>query len=48
MDQCHAAGRVRGVRCFNCNSAMGKLGDDPDVMSRAIAYVEGTSWKPNP
>ncbi|MFE0106810.1 endonuclease VII domain-containing protein [Streptomyces sp. NPDC059009] len=47
VDHCHSTGRVRGVLCFNCNSAIGKLGDDPDVIRRAIAYVEGTSWKPN-
>ncbi|MER6049633.1 endonuclease VII domain-containing protein [Streptomyces sp. NPDC001793] len=46
VDHCHATGKVRGVLCFNCNSAIGKLGDDPDVIRRAIAYVEGNSWKP--
>ncbi|WP_425543918.1 endonuclease domain-containing protein [Streptomyces crystallinus] len=43
-------GKVRGVRCsnrcFNCNSAIGKLGDDPDTVRRAAAYLEGNSWKP--
>ncbi|WP_369356154.1 endonuclease VII domain-containing protein [Streptomyces sp. cg2] len=46
VDHCHATGKVRGVLCFNCNSAIGKLGDDPDVIRRAIAYLEGNSWKP--
>lgn len=46
VDHCHTTGRVRGVLCFNCNSAIGKLGDDPDVIRRAIAYLEGNSWKP--
>lgn len=45
VDHCHEAGRVRGVLCFNCNSAIGKLGDDPDVLRRAIAYLEGNAWK---
>ncbi|TLQ46902.1 endonuclease VII domain-containing protein [Streptomyces marianii] len=46
VDHCHETGRVRGVLCFNCNSAIGKLGDDPDTVRRAAAYLEGTSWKP--
>ncbi|WP_251092694.1 endonuclease VII domain-containing protein [Streptomyces sp. Caat 7-52] len=46
VDHCHKTGRVRGVLCFNCNSAIGKLRDDPDVGRRAVAYLEGNLWKP--
>ncbi|MFJ9590268.1 endonuclease VII domain-containing protein [Streptomyces acidicola] len=46
VDHCHSTGRVRGVLCFNCNSAIGKLGDDPDAARRVAAYLEGTTWKP--
>ncbi|MFE6890698.1 endonuclease VII domain-containing protein [Streptomyces sp. NPDC057694] len=46
VDHCHETGRVRGVLCFNCNSAIGKLGDDPDTVRRATAYLEGNVWKP--
>lgn len=46
VDHCHKTGRVRGVLCFNCNSAIGKLGDDPDAVRRAAAYLEGIAWKP--
>ncbi|MFC4890207.1 endonuclease domain-containing protein [Streptomyces beijiangensis] len=46
VDQRRRTGRVRGVLCFNCNSGIGKLGDDPDILGRAIAYLEGTAWKP--
>jgi hypothetical protein len=46
VDHCHKTGRVRGVLCFNCNSAIGKLGDDPDAVRRAAAYLEGNAWKP--
>ncbi|WSK64254.1 endonuclease VII domain-containing protein [Streptomyces sp. NBC_01281] len=46
VDHCHGTGRVRGVLCFNCNSAIGKLGDDPDAVRRAAAYLEGSPWKP--
>ncbi|WP_436841063.1 endonuclease VII domain-containing protein [Streptomyces bobili] len=46
VDHCRKTGRVRGVLCFNCNSAIGKLGDDPDAVRRAAAYLEGIAWKP--
>nr|WP_301549620.1 endonuclease domain-containing protein [Streptomyces sp. MNP-20] len=46
VDRRRGAGRVRGVLCFNCNSAIGKLGDDPDALRRAISYLEGNPWKP--
>ncbi|WP_277437431.1 endonuclease VII domain-containing protein [Streptomyces sp. SPB162] len=46
VDHCHETGRVRGVLCFNCNSALGKLRDDPDARRRAVAYLEGNVWKP--
>ncbi|MFD8914437.1 endonuclease VII domain-containing protein [Streptomyces sp. NPDC059575] len=46
VDHCHKTGRVRGVLCFNCNSGLGLLRDDPDAARRAAAYLEGISWKP--
>ncbi|GAA2609301.1 hypothetical protein Stube_55980 [Streptomyces tubercidicus] len=46
VDHALDTGKVRDVRCTNCNSALGKLRDDPDAMRRAIAYLEGNVWKP--
>ncbi|WP_434588155.1 endonuclease VII domain-containing protein [Streptomyces sp. A5-4] len=46
VDHCHTTGSVQGVLCFNCNSAIGKLRDDPDTLRRAAAYLEGNAWKP--
>ncbi|MGW5429096.1 endonuclease VII domain-containing protein [Streptomyces sp. NPDC004059] len=46
VDHWHKTGRVRGVLCFNCNSAIGKLRDDPGAARRAAAYLEGNLWKP--
>lgn len=46
VDHCHKTGRVRGVLCFNCNTAIGKLGDDPDAARRVVSYLEGHAWKP--
>ncbi|MFI7292436.1 endonuclease VII domain-containing protein [Streptomyces sp. NPDC050121] len=46
VDHCHKTGRVRGVLCFNCNSGLGLLGDDPAAVNRAADYLEGNAWKP--
>ncbi|MFY7633251.1 endonuclease VII domain-containing protein [Streptomyces sp. NY05-11A] len=46
VDHCHQTGRVRGVLCFNCNSGLGLLGDDPAAVNRAADYLEGNAWKP--
>ncbi|MFB6521786.1 endonuclease VII domain-containing protein [Streptomyces sp. NPDC056401] len=46
VDHCHTTGRVRGVLCFNCNTAIGKLGDDPDAARRVVSYLEGNLWNP--
>ncbi|MET9467901.1 endonuclease VII domain-containing protein [Streptomyces sp. NPDC006544] len=46
VDHCHTTGKVRGVLCFNCNTAIGKLGDDPDTARRVVSYLEGNLWNP--
>ncbi|MFI1729783.1 endonuclease VII domain-containing protein [Streptomyces acidicola] len=46
VDHCHKTGRVRGVLCFNCNSGLGLLRDDPEAAYRAADYLEGNAWKP--
>jgi hypothetical protein len=30
---------VRGLLCFNCNSALGKLKDDVESLKRAVTYL---------
>ncbi len=42
IDHCHDTGRVRGILCGPCNSALGHFRDDPTAMRRAAAYVEAT------
>jgi hypothetical protein len=39
VDHCHETGRVRGILCTGCNSAIAKLGDNVSGIERALAYV---------
>lgn len=39
VDHDHDTEMVRGLLCPSCNTAIGLLGDDPDTMRRASAYV---------
>ncbi|HEY1814900.1 MAG TPA: endonuclease VII domain-containing protein [Kofleriaceae bacterium] len=39
VDHDHRSGAFRGVLCVGCNSAIGKLKDDPAVLMRAADYV---------
>lgn len=41
IDHCHASGRVRGLLCPDCNTAIGRFQDDPGKLRRAAAYLEG-------
>ena len=38
-DHCHKTGRVRGRLCTNCNTAIGKLGDDIPGLMKALEYL---------
>jgi hypothetical protein len=40
VDHCHRTGKVRGLLCQACNTAIGKLRDDPSLIRRAASYVE--------
>lgn len=39
IDHDHKTGIVRGLLCRNCNAAIGQLGDDPNMLSRAMQYL---------
>lgn len=39
-DHCHMTGKLRGIICNNCNTAIGKLNDDPDMLQRALLYLK--------
>jgi hypothetical protein len=40
VDHSHTTGKVRGLLCQFCNTALGSLREDIDVMQKMIAYVE--------
>lgn len=40
VDHCHLTKRIRGVLCLNCNTALGKMKDRPDLLRRAAEYLE--------
>lgn len=39
VDHDHVTGQVRGVLCGNCNSGIGMLQDDPEIIAAALRYV---------
>lgn len=40
IDHCHKTGKIRGILCSSCNSAIGYLRDDPSIIGKCIEYVE--------
>lgn len=42
VDHCHQSGKVRGILCEGCNSAIGVIGEIPGL-NRAICYLKGNA-----
>lgn len=42
FDHNHTTGRLRGLLCSRCNSAMGLLRDDTNIAHKLIEYLENT------
>lgn len=39
FDHCHETNKFRGWLCYQCNTAIGNLGDNIDGLQRAINYL---------
>lgn len=40
VDHCHATGKIRGLLCNNCNTAIGLLNEDENLFSLAVKYLQ--------
>lgn len=39
VDHCHVTGKVRGILCDLCNTALGKFQDSAELLTSAIRYI---------
>ena len=39
VDHDHTTNRIRGLLCFHCNTGLGNLRDDPELLRKAIEYL---------
>ena len=40
IDHCHKTGKIRGLLCRKCNSGIGLLKDNVDLLKAAVQYLE--------
>lgn len=40
VDHCHKTGKIRGLLCHFCNTAIGAFQDDTDLLEKAISYIK--------
>ena len=39
IDHNHTTGKVRGILCHSCNTSLGMLKENPEIINQAIAYL---------
>lgn len=47
VDHDHVSGQIRGVLCVNCNTALGRVNDDPERLRQLITYLQTVSEQPD-
>ena len=40
VDHDHSTGLVRGLLCYRCNTTLGKLNDDIELLKKMVSYLE--------
>ena len=40
IDHDHKTGKIRGLLCISCNQGLGKFRHDPEILKKAINYLE--------
>ena len=40
VDHCHTTGKIRGLLCHTCNTALGKFKDNEELLINAIKYLK--------
>jgi hypothetical protein len=43
VDHCHKSGKIRGLLCRACNSALGQIADNRQSLLRAVTYLESVA-----
>lgn len=41
VDHCHKTGKIRGMLCHKCNTAIGLLDDRVELLLKCIDYLKG-------
>jgi hypothetical protein len=41
VDHDHSSGKVRGILCHSCNTGLGNFNDNPEILKRALGYLQG-------
>lgn len=41
LEHCHHTGTIRGYLCNRCNTGIGVLNDDENILKRAIRWIQG-------
>ena len=39
-DHCHKTGNFRGWLCNRCNTTLGRVNDDPELLRKMASYLE--------